>query len=44
MKETTKIKDLDELISKFKKKILTTYGVKLIVITPADDICRLTIP
>lgn len=44
MKETTKIKDVNELIYKFKKKILNTHGIKLIVITPADNICRLTIP
>lgn len=44
MKETTKVKEVDELISKFKKKIFDSYGIKLTILTPADNVYRLTIP
>ena len=44
MKETTKLKEVDELIYKFKKKIFSVYGIKLTILTPADDVYRLTIP
>ena len=44
MKEATKTKDVEELISKFKKRIFTSHGIKLTILTPADDIYRLTIP
>ena len=44
MKEATKTKDVEELISKFKKRIFDSHGIKLTILTPADDIYRLTIP
>lgn len=44
MKETTKVKELEDEIAKMKKQFKEKYDVKLIIISPADNIKRLTIP
>lgn len=44
MKETTKVKELEEEIAKVKEQFKTKYDVKLIILSPADDVKRLTIP
>ena len=43
MKETTKVKELEDEIAKIKKQFKEKYDVKLIIISPADNIKRLTI-
>ena len=41
MKETTKVKELEDEIAKIKKQFKEKYDVKLIIISPADNIKRL---
>ena len=43
MKETIKSKDVEEEIAKIKKQFQEKYGIKLVVLTPADNVYRLTI-
>lgn len=44
MKETIKSKEVEEEIARIKKQFEEKYGIKLVVLTPADNIYRLTIP
>jgi chromosomal replication initiation ATPase DnaA len=44
MKETIKSEEVEEEIAKFKKQFQEKHGIKLIVLSPADNINRLTIP
>jgi hypothetical protein len=44
MKQTTKVKEVDEEINEFKKYIRSKYDVKVIILTELDAVYRLTIP
>lgn len=44
MKQTTKVKEVDEEINEFKKYIRSKYDLKVIVLTELDSVYRLTIP
>ena len=44
MKETIKSKEVEEEIANVKKQFQEKYGVNLIILSPADEVKRLTIP
>ena len=44
MKETIKSKEVDEEIAKIKEQFKIKYGVNLVILSPADNVTRLTIP
>lgn len=44
MKQTTKIKEVDDEIKLFKSFLNEKYGVEVVILTQADNVYRLTIP
>ena len=44
MKETIKSKEVEEEIAKVKEQFKSKYGINLVILTPSDNINRLTIP